>query len=138
METFHDAVSQVLHSNIDYLSKKVGEAAAKNPFAHGDTIDAKAIQQIVEGVLHILDEGLEGGSSEIREAYIETIIPNIVRRGRTVDGLFYSAFAFTVAVSSLLTRELPLELREPALTWFAHFYAVFQGEIAVTARKAQG
>lgn len=138
MEKFQDQFSQVLHANLDLLTTKCLEASTENAHARGEQLNAEGMRQIVEGLVNIIDEALEGTSSELLQTYLHTVVPGLVRRGRDAASLSYTGVSTSIYFAHVLERELPAHLRDDAIAWFAHFFARFTAAAVEAANNAQG
>ena len=137
MEKFQDDFSKILHANLDLLAIRITEASAGNAYTKGEQLNVHGMRQMVEGLVNIIDEGLEGTSTEVFQTFIDSVVPSLVRHGRDAMSFSYTCVVVSICIAHVLERELPAHLRDDAIAWFARFFARFTAAVVEATNKAQ-
>lgn len=137
MEKFQDTVSKILHANLDLLAVKITEASAGNAYTRGQQLNVQGMRQMVEALVNIIDEALDGASSETFQTFVDSVVPSLVRHGRDATSFSYTCVVVSICIAHVLERELPAPFRDDAIAWFARFFARFTAEVVEAANKAK-
>jgi hypothetical protein len=105
------------------------EWLANNPAAPG---------QMVDGVLGVFVEGLEGQSNEVRSFYLETLIPSLLENeGSPADSLVAQTVHFIMLMVYDAIEQVPAERRAAAADLLIRFSSRYLAEVAKVALGAK-
>jgi hypothetical protein len=137
MDPLRRQIVEILRARRDHYVRLV-EALLAEGSGGGEAVHRRAeANQMVDGVLALLTEALDGGGSDVRAFYLETMIPSLVASGRTPAAVIAGAVRFSVVMIADASGQMPAESREAAVQWFARFYGDYVADLASVAFGAR-
>lgn len=111
------------------IEESGAEWLANNPAAPG---------QMVDGVLAVFVEGLEGQGTEIRSFYLETLIPSLLENdGDKAKDLVGQTVRFVMLMAYDAIEQVPAESRDAAMQRLVRFSSDYLAEVANVALGAK-
>ncbi|MDC0749532.1 hypothetical protein [Polyangium mundeleinium] len=78
--------------------------------------------QIFDGVRAMAEEALVGQSTELREMYMDTVLPSMFAGGQPIGALAGQVVINAMLLQSVLIPAMSAENAEKAATFFRNFY----------------
>jgi len=95
--------------------------------------------QLTEGLLSVVEEGLQGRSAERRTFYVETVVPGLMDRGATPEVLERALRQWTQRTTQEVVQALePAADQRQAQAWMEAFFSGLVDEMRQAARLRGG
>ena len=94
------------------------------------------VEQMIDGFIALVVEGLVGESREVRELYLDTVIPGLVAGGHTTTARLAADVAqFGISVSLDAVGALPESDRAEGGRWIAKFFHEYIHDLIVVGEE---
>jgi hypothetical protein len=134
-QPFAEDIVRILYTHTDELVSRLDGFIAENPFSHAPGVDHGTAAQFIQAILAIVEEAVEGKPPEALGMLMGTV-PASIRRGRSAQSVLFSSTGVGIEIARILAAELPERQRQPALKWFARFWAEVMGQLVGVATAA--
>lgn len=105
----------------------------------GDGLGREDYTQLTEGLLSVVEEGLQGRSAERRTFYVETVVPSFMSRGATPETLEKVMRKWTHGAVNEVSQALePAAEQRQAEAWLNAFFTGLVDEMRGAARPRGG
>jgi hypothetical protein len=101
------------------------------------TANPGASGQIVDGMLGVFVEGLEGQGTEVRSFVLATLVPSVLEDRDTPESLVTKSIRFIMLIVCDAIEQVPAENREAAVQWLVRFSSDYLAEVAKLAFEAK-
>ncbi len=121
---FRSALLDLLRQRREEIARDITARLTAQEAAPGreGAITPERVEQMVLACFPLVAEALEGGS-EIRDMYLDTIVPGIVSGGTAHHELLHGNYRAWMYIMADLIARLPAEYRGSAGLWLADFIA---------------
>jgi hypothetical protein len=111
------------------IAEAVRDGVQRNPYmpVKGYTVDD--LVQMVDGVTAMIREELEGGGSDVRDMYMNAVIPGLLAQGEPLSGLVGQTTMNAIVVHGLIVPQASDKNREQIGTFLTNWYSKFNLDI---------
>ncbi len=122
--------SLVLHATLRVNRSILSEEEARR---YSD----EEVRQMNAGFTALFIEAIESKRNDVRSMIIDTMIPGLVAKGETSEGIAWWTGAFMVAITHEMLTGLPAELHEAATDWLCTFSGEYLRDVVRAAISAE-
>lgn len=136
MRSLNERILAVLRARRDEYVRMVEALVAEGQGPRAEAFGPAEAGQMIDGLLSLLAEALEGEGSEVRSFYLQTLIPSIVAQGSGLAEIMAGSVRHSMLLVCDAVRHVRDADREAATQWFAKFFGDYLADIAgVVARS---
>lgn len=137
MEAWARDLIDVWNNGAEELANALLESMTNDP-KRGGQYKLEDMMQIVRGGNAIIGELLEHGTTEGRDAYINTVIPGIHAQGETLPMMISQTVFIQMQMFQMAIVRVKPEHRADASKFFIRWCMDFQRDIATVVLEAMG
>ena len=129
MEAWAIEFLDLWQSNRVRIAEAVRDSVQRNTFmpVKGYTVDD--LLQMVDGVTAMIREELEGTGSDVRDTYMNAVIPGLLAQGEPLSGMVGQTTMNAVVVHGLIAPQASEKHRDQISTFLTNWYSKFNLDI---------
>lgn len=136
MEAWVDELICVWQNNRVEIAQLMLEAVETNPWIPVKGYRIEDVLQIFDGVLAMMQEELLQTGTEVRDTYMNVVIPGLLAQGQPLDALVGQATMNAVLINALISSKAKEQYRSHIARYVATFYARLNTEMMKIAKEA--
>lgn len=138
-ETYQRKLVNELRHRRERLIEGLRVAMSDDDPEFGKGLGREDFAQLTEGMLSVIDEGLQGRSAERRTFFVETVVPGLMARGATPGEVETVMRRWTGGMAGAVTEDLePATDQRQAMAWMDAFFSGLVDEMRNVAQPQGG
>jgi hypothetical protein len=135
MATLNERLLTVLRARRDEYVRLIEVLVAEGQGPQAELYGPAEASQLIDGLLALLAEALEGTGTEVRSFFVQTAIPSMVAHDSGPAEIIAGSVRHCVLMVTDAVRHLPEEDRAAATQWLAKFFGGYVADIAIAATR---
>lgn len=136
MGTLNERLLAVLRARRDEYVGMIEAFVAEGQGPQAEMYGPAEAGQMIDGLLALLAEALEGTGTEVRSFFVQTAIPSMVAHDTDPTEIIAGSVRHCVLMVTDAVRHMAAEDRDAATQWLAKFFGGYVADIAIAATRS--